>query len=102
MSEHMKELQKLYGMLMEELSGAENYSKLACEHKAKNPEGAKKFDSIASDELKHAGMIEQEIGNIVKTAGPESNEAVIHDFMSDTISDAWMRAKSMQSRYKGV
>ena len=102
MSENMRKLQKLYGMLMEELSGAENYSRLACEHKTKNPEEAKKFDSIASDELKHAGIIEQEIISIAKTAGPESNEAVIHDFMSDAISDAWMRAKSMQSRYKGV
>lgn len=102
MSEHMKELQQLYGMLMEELTGAEGYSRLACEHKVKNPETAKKFDSIASDELKHAGIIEQEIGNIVKAAGAESQEMTIHNFMSDAISDAWIKAKSMQSRYKGV
>lgn len=101
MSEHLKQLQQLYGMLMEELSGAEEYSKLACEHKVKNPEAAKKFDSIATDELKHAGIIEAEIGNIVKAAGAESQETTIYDFMSGAISDAWMRAKSMQSRYKG-
>ena len=102
MSEHVKELQQLYSMLMEELTGAEDYLRLACEHKVKNPEAAKKFDSIASDELKHAGIIEQEIGNIVKAAGAESHEMTIYDFMSDAISDAWVKAKSMQSRYKGA
>ena len=42
-----------------------------------------------------------EIGNIVKASGAGSQEEVIHDFMSEAISDAWMRAKSMQTRYKG-
>lgn len=101
MGEHMEALRELYGMLMEELTGAEEYSKLACAHKVKNPEAAKKFDSIASDELKHAGIIEQEIGNIVKASGADSHEAVIYNFMSGAISDAWTKAKSMQSRYKG-
>ncbi len=101
MTEHVKCMRELYGMLMEELSGAESYSRLACEHKAKNPEMAKKFDSIATDELKHAGIIEAETANIVKASGAESEETTIYDFMSDAISDAWTRAKSMQSRYKG-
>ena len=101
MTEHVKCMRELYGMLMEELSGAERYSKLACEHKAKNPELAKKFDAIAADELKHAGMLETEIMGIAKSSGADSQEAVIHDFMSDAIADAWTRAKSMQTRYKG-
>ena len=101
MTEHVKCMRELYGMLMEELSGAESYSKLACEHKAKNPELAKKFDAIASDELKHAGMLETEIMTIAKASGAESQETVIYDFMSDTVSDAWTRAKAAQSRYKG-
>ena len=101
MTEHVKELRKLYGMLMEELTGAEDYSRMACDHKMKNPEAAKKFDAIASDELKHAGIIEQEINAIVKASAPESVENMIYDFMSDAIADAWMKAKSMQSRYKG-
>ena len=101
MSEHIKELQQLYGMLMEELTGAEGYSRLACEHKVKNPETAKKFDSIAGEEAKHAGIIESEIANIVKAAGADSSEALVHNFMSKAISDAWMRAKTAQSRYKG-
>ncbi|MBR4211994.1 MAG: hypothetical protein IKR84_06380 [Oscillibacter sp.] len=102
MTERVKCMRELYGMLMEELSGAEAYSELACGHKAKNPELAKKFDPIAADELKHAGIIEAEIANIVKASGAESEETTIYDFMSDAISDAWTRAKSMQSRYKGV
>ena len=101
MTEHVKELRKLYGMLMEELTGAEDYSRMACDHKAKNAEAAKKFDAIASDELKHAGVIEQEINAIVKASAPDSNENIIYEFMSDAIADAWMKAKAMQSRYKG-
>ena len=61
MTERTKCMRELYEMLMEELSGAESYSRLACEHKVKNPDMAKKFDSIAADELKHAGMLETEI-----------------------------------------
>ena len=101
MNEHVKELRKLYGMLMEELAGAEDYSRMACDHKMKNPEAAKKFDAIASDELKHAGIIEQEINAIAKASAPDSVENIICDFMSEPIADAWMKAKSMQSRYKG-
>ena len=86
---------------MEELTGAEDYSRMACDHKAKNPESAKRFDAIASDELKHAGIIEQEINAIVKASAPDSNENVIYEFMSDAIADAWTKAKAMQSRYKG-
>lgn len=86
---------------MEELTDAEEYAKSACEHKTKNPEEAKKFDSLASDEQKHAGMIEQEINNIIKAATPGSPEHVIHEFMADAIHDGWMRAKNVQSCYKG-
>ena len=102
MNDKVNELRWLYGKLMEELTDAEEYAKSACEHKTKNPEEAKKFDILASDEQKHAGMIEQEISNIVKATTPESPEHIIYDFMSDAISDAWMKAKAMQSRYKGA
>lgn len=88
-------------MLMEELSGSEKYSEMACAYKTKNPEMAKKFDANASDEMKHAGVIEQEIINVVKAAGAESKEAVIHEFMKKAIHDGWMRAKNAQSCYKG-
>ena len=101
MTEKLERMRELYGMLMEELTGAYEYSCLACEHKYKNPDMAKNFDSIASDEMKHAAMLEKEIANIVKMAGADSKESTVSEFMTTALSDAWTKAKSKQLCYKG-
>lgn len=94
-------MQKLYKHFMEELGDAESYFHLAYENKRKNAPLAKVFAQIGDDEMKHAGMLEKEIGNIVEKAGEgETNERIIHTFMMKAIADSWMRAKAAKSHYE--
>lgn len=94
-------MQKLYEHFMEELGDAEGYFHLAFEHKRKNPTLAKVFAQLGDDELKHANMLEKEIGNIVEKAGDgDTNERIVHTFMVKPIADSWMRAKAAKSHYE--
>jgi len=101
MNENLFVLKGLYEDLMEELTGAAHYSELACQNKTLNPDLAKRYDAMASDEQKHASIIETEIESMVKKAGSDSHEAIIHEFMKSAIQSAWTKAKSWQMKYKG-
>lgn len=101
MSESQLCMRTLYEHFMEELSDAENYFHLAAEHKRKNASLAKVFAQLGDEELKHAGMLEKEIGVIVTNSGNgDTNERVIHTFMTKPISDSWTRAKAAKSHYE--
>lgn len=101
MTESQMCMQTLYEHFMEELTDAETYFHQAAENKRKNASLAKVFAQLGDEELKHAAMLEKEIGVFVTNAGEgDTNERVIHTFMAKPISDAWTRAKSAKSHYE--
>ena len=99
-------MRDLYCMMDEEVDGALEYAKMAFSYKDSMPALSKAFDQMASDEMRHANMIEAEINKVVEgekknPASTEVGMTAIFDFMHERYTEKLARARVYQSKAKG-
>lgn len=62
----MKIIKKISEMIEDELEGAEEYAKCALMHREDNPALAKTFYDIATDEMRHVGLLHGEVVALIE------------------------------------
>ena len=62
----MKIIKTLSELIEEELEGAENYARLAVEHKEENPSLASTFHEIATQEMHHVNMLHDRVAETIR------------------------------------
>lgn len=70
----MKIIKELSEMIEEELDGAEEYAKMALMHKNDNPNLAKTFYDIATEEMRHVDMLHGEVAHLIEAHRKEHGE----------------------------
>ena len=84
----MKMIKELSEMIEEELDGAEEYAKMALMHKNDNPNLAKTFYDIATEEMRHVDMLHGEVVRLIETHKKEHGEPpalmkAMYDYMHE-------------------
>lgn len=98
----MKEIKMLAGMIREEMCDAEKYAKDAITYKATEPELAKMFYELSTQELTHANMEHEQAVRLIKnqkTPAPESMQAV-WEWEHDNMIDDEARIRMLLDMYK--
>lgn len=103
----MKIIQMLEDMIEEELEGAEHYAKKAVKLKEEQPELAKTFYEISTEEMRHVNMLHEQAVRLIENyrkehgALPEAMMAVYNYLHGKHIERA-NRIKLYQNQYRGA
>lgn len=101
----MKIIQKYVELIEEELESAENYIRMAIKHKEDNPKLAKALADISNDELRHMGILHDEVVEVIaehrRTAGePPASMLAIYNYLHERHIDKANKIKMMQAEYR--
>ena len=67
-------IRKLSSMIEDEISGAEEYAKLALEYRDTRPELARLFHSLAETEMEHMNKLHKAVAEIIEEYRKENGE----------------------------
>ncbi|MBO5969349.1 MAG: hypothetical protein J6S14_12715 [Clostridia bacterium] len=103
----MKVIQELSEMIEEEIEGAEEYAKGAVHFKESNPTLAKTFYDISVDEVKHIGLLHEEVKKIIEAHRKEHGEPpaamiAVYDYLHKKHMEKVSHIKVMQGEYRSV
>ena len=103
----MKEIKELSEMIEEELEDAEKYAKHALRFKETNPMLAKTFYDISLDEVKHVGLLHEEVKKLIEAHKREKGEPpqpmqAVYDYLHQKHIDEAAEIKILQAEYRAV
>jgi Mn-containing catalase len=101
----MKLIEKLTGLVEEELDGAENYIKMALTHKDDNASLAKVLYDISTQEMNHVAMLHDEVVKLIEEhrrekGDPPAMMLAVYNYLHERHIDKANKIKIMQSEYR--
>ena len=101
----MKLIQKFTELIEDELESAENYIRMAIKHKEDNPKLAKALADISNDELRHMGILHDEVVEVIaehrRTAGePPASMLAVYNYLHERHIDKANKIKMLQAEYR--
>lgn len=103
----MKIIEKLSGMIDEEIEDAMKYAACAMKYKDENPVLAEMFVRLADEEMKHMMILHSQVVTIIedykrKNGEPPEAMKAVYDILHRKHIDKAAQAKAAISLYKGV
>ena len=94
-------------MIEEELEDAEKYAKHALRFKESNPTLAKTFYDLSTDEMRHMGLLHDEVKKMIEAHRKEKGEPpqpmqAIYDYLHQKHIDEAAEIKILQAEYRSV
>lgn len=101
----MKIIKKLSDMIADELEGAEEYAKCALKYKDENPTLAKTLYDIATDEMRHVGLLHGEVVAIIeayrkKEGDPPAAMMAVYEYLHEKQIEEANEVKMYLSQYR--
>lgn len=101
----MKLIEKLCGLIDEELGDAEKYAKLALKHKDENAALAKTFYDLSTDELRHMDLLHDQIVQCINDVKREKGEppatmTAIYGYLHEKQIDRASAVRAWLSKYR--
>jgi Mn-containing catalase len=101
----MKLIEKLVGLVEDELDGSEHYIKMALAHKDDNASLAKVLYEISTQEMNHVAMLHDEVKKMIQDYRREKGEPpaamlAIYEYMHKRHIDKAARIKMLQAEFK--
>ena len=102
----MKLIKELSEMIEEELDGAEEYAKMALMHKTDNPNLAKTFYDIATEEMRHVDMLHGEVVRSIEAHKREHGEPpalmkAMYDYMHERQIEEAKEVRMYLAEFRG-
>lgn len=102
----MKIIKELSEMIEEELDGACEYAKEALHYKDTHPSLSKTFYDISLEEVKHIGMLHEEVTKIISDYRKEHGEPpdamlAVYEYLHEKHIDKLNHIKTYQATYRG-
>ena len=102
----MRIIKKIAEDIEEELEGAEKYIKCALHHKADNPQLAKVFYEISTQEMHHVELLHAEVVKLIEAHKRESGDPpaamiAVWDYLHEKHIEHSKEIKIMQAEYRG-
>ena len=102
----MKLIKELSEMIEEELDGAEEYAKMALMHKNDNPNLAKTFYDIATEEMRHVDMLHGEVVWLIEAHKKEHGEPpalmkAMYDYMHERQIEEAKEVRMYLAEFRG-
>lgn len=103
----MKIIQMLEDMIEEELEGAEHYAKKAVKLKDTQPELAKTFYEISTEEMRHINMLHEQATRLIEQrrkehGAPPAAMMAVYDYLHGKHIEKANAIKMYQSQYRGT
>lgn len=101
----MKLIEKLSAMVDDEIEDAMKYAKCAVKYKDEDPELAKTFYDLSTDELRHMMLLHAEVSDVIKEyrtkhGEPPAEMQAVYDYLHDKQVDKAQEVKNMQAMYR--
>ena len=103
----MKTIHEISDMIEDEIEGAEEYAEKAVHLKEKNPSLAKTFYDISLDEVKHIGLLHDEVKKLIEAHRKEHGEPpapmmAVYEHLHQKHMDKVAYIKVLQGEYRAV
>lgn len=101
----MKIIEKISGMIEDEISDARRYAECAMMRKEEYPKLADVFMKLSEEEMKHMAMLHNEVVDIIedyrkKNGEPPSDMLAIYEYLHKKQIDRSAEVKAMQTMYR--
>lgn len=101
----MKLIEKLVGLVEEELDGSEHYIKMALAHKDDNASLAKVLYEISTQEMNHVDMLHGEVKKLIEEHRKEKGDPpammlAVYNYLHERHVDKASRIKMLQAEFK--
>lgn len=102
----MKLIKMLEDMIEEELEGAEHYAKEAVKLKEEQPELAKTFYEISTEEMRHVNMLHERVAAIIEGyrkehGAPPAAMLAVYEYLHEKHIEHANKIKLYQNQYRG-
>lgn len=102
----MELVEKLSGMIDDELHDAEKYARCALKHKDSDPALGKTFYDLSNEEMRHASMLHSEAARIIEQYRRDNGEPpeamlAVYNYLHDKQTDKALEVKRCQAMYRG-
>jgi rubrerythrin len=103
----MKQIKELSEMIEEELEDAEKYAKHALKLRESEPTLAKTFYDLSTDEMRHMGLLHDEVKKLIEKHRREHGEPpapmmAVYDYLHQKHIDKAAHIKVLQAEYRAT